>query len=368
MIEVVRTKGDYYDGAMFMERGEPDLFTDHDAAREAAAVACDVAGITADELELVRFRQRRSWVYVAEQAGVVVKIEPDTDGRLLTKREEQVGFVQELHETGAPVERHLMHPTHISVERAAGNAALYVATATEYLPEAYDQTSDDYRSYGEALLGLHKASERFTGCVPGFQPLDVPWKTYRKLYKLREQEALPQLGEDRFDEDLVTHLGRMLVEAEAHIEELLVLNEAKGCPPALLHTDITPFNARRNAEGRGVFIDLTHCCKGPWAYDFGRPLEWYRFRRSAANVQTLLDGYTAIASWAIDPQMLGLGKRIAHVRYAASPATRLADMALQGCGPNAYLLDESIRRLSGEKYWRSEEDYVAEQTERARID
>lgn len=346
-----------------------DIYSDHGAALEAARAASLLAGVDAGELELVRWRQRRSWVYADSGDGeptAIIKVEPDEHGALLSKREAQLGLVQELHEAGAPVERHLMTPARISVGRAAGETALYVATATEYLPESYDPASDDYRSYGAALAGLHRVSGHALGRVPGFRPLDVTWRTYRNLQQLCEREALPRLGEVRFDENLVLRLGKMLVGAEADIEELLERNDAQGYPPALLHTDITPFNARRSADGRGVFIDLASCCIGPWAYDFGRPLEWYRFCRSPLNVMTLLEGYACEMPWAADQQMLELGKRIAHVRYAASTATRLADMALKGAEPDPYLLHESIRRLSGETYWQSGEDYIAEQTSRLR--
>ena len=308
----------------------PDIFNDHEAAREAAEVAGAQLDIDTESLALLRFRHRRSWVYAnneGENPDVVIKVEPDAEDSLLPERERSVGFIQELQAAGVPVENHLMKPMRIAVGRAIGEAAVFVATASEYLPGAYEQQADDYRTYGEALARLHVVGSRFVGRVPGFDPLRVTRETHRQLVELQENDALPQVGLVRLDEWLVARLGALIAAGETSVAELVESSEANGCPPALLQSDVTPFNARKDAEGRGVFFDFSHCITGPWAYDFGRPLEWYRFGRSPKNVETLLEGYAAHVPWNVDAHMLALGVQIAHVRYAASPLRRVADMA-----------------------------------------
>lgn len=334
---------------------------DHQAAKAAAHEAAALTQFNADILTLHRFKQQWSWVYFNEGDDgpeMVVKVEPDIDGQLLPQKIASVALIQELHENGAPVETHLIKPQSIG---------RYVVTATTYLPGTFEGKTN-LRAFGEGLARLHSIPiESMLDRLPVFDPLSVTKSTLDKLQVLRDNDALPKYKAEGkevvFDERLVEQFERLIESGEAAAHELADLTEQKGYKPALLHNDIHPYNALIDKNGQTIFIDLDCYMTGPWAYDFGRPLgQWWCFRRKSEMVRTLVKGYETAVPWPLDDQLLKLGVQVAKARYVPTLMTRVVDMALRGEPQNEYLLGESIRRISGSRYWQSEELYIRGQS------
>lgn len=320
----------------------------HQAAHEAAVHAASLTPFSPD-LKPHYFKEHSSWIYFNEGVqgpDIAVKVEPDADGQLLSKRIISVALTEEFRNNGAPFEEHHIKPQRI------GN---YVVTVTSYLPEKYGERSDFWK-FGAGIAALHAThiapvAEHLTP----FDPLAVTRRTLDKLHMLRNHENLPRLGSMVFEESLVDRFELLVKKSEAAIAELVHTADKKGYPPMLLHDDISPHNTMLDKNGQVVFIDIDKHMAGPWAYNFARPLgQWWRFGRSAAVARTLLQGYAEAASWKLDNELIKLGIRAAHAPYAGTLMARVADSALRGEPQDEYLLGESINRISGQPYWSSE--------------
>lgn len=327
------------------------IATDHQAAEVAAREAGALTSFSADKLTLLRYKEHGSWMFLNEGLDgpdMAIKVEPNLDEQLLPNKIASVALIRELREGGAPLEAHLIDPQRI------GN---YVVSATSYLPGKYDKTSD-YRGLGAALTRLHTTPiESMLDRLPPFNPLVSPKESLRNLYILRDNDALPRYGDTVFDDSLIKRLEELVARGDAAAEELVYLAENKGYAPSILHNDVTPANALIDKNGETVFVDMDHYTVGPWAYDLARPLgQWWRFRRPSSMARGLAEGYRDTAPWGLDPQLIKLGIEVAKARYAPTAVRRVTKAALRGDPQNEYLMTEAVRRMSGEPYWRSEEE------------